>query len=317
MGEYGFPSRILSAKLHSYLTYTQPEETAVNALTLGHIDPITLCDLYGFRSITEETRIFGVTGYPLKATLSPYYHNMGYRKHNMDAVYIPIKGKDFGNVLDFADLVNIQGLSITVPHKETALACLTGADDSVRQIGACNTIVRKSDTDQGWHGYDTDATGMSRALQDFLGKKNLARMKVSILGSGGAARAAACAVKQKKGKASVLNRTISRAKSLAARYGFRWSSLGRESIGLLEEYGDLIIQATTVGLNATVAGPDTDPLFFYNFNGKEAIYDLIYTPEVTPILARAKKAGCRVSNGRSMLNYQAFEQFSLFTGVTY
>jgi 3-dehydroquinate dehydratase/shikimate dehydrogenase len=120
-----------------------------------------------------------------------------------------------------------------------------------------------------------------------------------------------------QGKACVFNRTISRAKSLASRYKFRWSSLGRESIGRLEENSDLIIQATTVGLNATIAGPDTDPLFFYNFTGKEAVYDLIYTPEVTPILARAKKAGCRVANGRSMLNYQAFEQFSLFTGVTY
>jgi 3-dehydroquinate dehydratase/shikimate dehydrogenase len=315
MGDYGFPSRVLASRLNSYLTFTQPGETAANAVTLGQIDPVTLNDLYGFRTITEKTAIYGIIGYPLQSTLSPFYHNVGYRKHGIDAVYIPIKARHFDNALKFADLLKIRGLSVTVPHKETALDCVTEVGHSAREIGACNTLVRSSDG-EGWVGYDTDAVGLIRSLQDFLGKKNLSRMKVSIIGAGGAAKAAAFAVASLKGKACIFNRTVARAKKIALQYHFKWASLGAESNAALEAHSDLIIQTTSVGMKG-VEGPDSDPLYFYLFTGKEAVYDIIYTPEVTPLLARAKKAGCKTSNGRSMLNYQAFEQFHIFTGETY
>ena len=62
---------------------------------------------------------------------------------------------------------------------------------------------------------------------------------------------------------------------------------------------------------------ENDPLYFYDFTGKESLFDIVYVPAVTPVMARAAKAGCRVCNGYDMLRYQAYEQFKLFTGIEY
>lgn len=62
---------------------------------------------------------------------------------------------------------------------------------------------------------------------------------------------------------------------------------------------------------------DDDPIDFYVFGGHEAVYDVIYHPERTKLLRRAQKAGCRVCNGYTMLQRQAYLQYELFTGVPY
>lgn len=59
---------------------------------------------------------------------------------------------------------------------------------------------------------------------------------------------------------------------------------------------------------------ENDPLFFYDFTGKEKLFDIIYVPPVTPIMARAQKSACKVCNGYNMLRYQGYEQFELYTG---
>lgn len=317
MGPFGLPTRVLSGKLNSFLTYTSPVETATQLGELGQLDPITLNETYNFRGINDETKIFGITGYPLKSTGSPAIHNKGYRDHGINAVYIPIRAQKIEDALDFAEVVNVQGLSITVPHKEAVLPNLPFVSQGVGEIGACNTIVRNGSE---WRGYNTDALGLSKALLNFLDRKNLTRMKISIIGAGGAARAAAQVVKKLRGRACVFNRTVSKARSLAEHYGFKWASLTPDSLDLLEEYSELIIQTTSIGLS--VSNEDRkdgvhDPVPFYSFYGREFVYDMIYNPEKTPFLERAEKAGCRICNGKTMLEYQAYEQFELFTGEPY
>ena len=58
---------------------------------------------------------------------------------------------------------------------------------------------------------------------------------------------------------------------------------------------------------------DNDPIWFYDFTGNELIYDIVYSPEVTPVMARADASGCSVCNGMSMLRYQGDAQFELFS----
>ena len=60
------------------------------------------------------------------------------------------------------------------------------------------------------------------------------------------------------------------------------------------------------------SNPENDPIWFYDFRGNEFIYDIVYAPEVTPIMARADASGCKVCNGMSMLRYQGDAQFELF-----
>lgn len=85
---------------------------------------------------------------------------------------------------------------------------------------------------------------------------------------------------------------------------------------LLREYSEIIVQTTSKGMgSADESSEENDPLWFYDFSGEELLYDIIYEPETTPVMARAAKAGCRVHNGYTMLKYQGEEQFRLFKSV--
>ncbi|MCM1321690.1 MAG: shikimate dehydrogenase [Bacteroides sp.] len=316
MGPLGLPSRILASKLHSFITYTSPAETLPDLAKLGQIDPISLNETYHFREIDEQTKVYGITGFPLTSTQSPQLHNHGYKKHSLNAVYIPIRSEKIEDIFDFMDEAEINGLSVTVPHKEQVMHHLHQISEETGEIGACNTIIKRGGE---WIGYNTDAAGLRQALCEFLGTKSLAHKRVAIIGAGGAAKAAAYVVKQMRGNACVFNRTVTRARSIADMYNFKYASLSENSIDLLDSYSDLIIQTTSCGMNAseTEYKSSDDPLSFYNFSGREAVYDLIYTPEKTPLLRRAEKAGCKIQNGKTMLMYQAYKQFLLFTGIQY
>lgn len=317
MGDIGTPSRILSYKTNSYLTYCSPETVEKTLAPLGHLDPITINNVYHFRELNDETKIYGITGYPLPYTSSPELHNKGYKLHNMNAVYIPIRSQSISEAIEFCDEVGVEGLSVTIPHKESVLSELDEIDEEVAEIHASNTLVKK---DFGWIGYNTDASGFMKALQEFLGVEKLKHRRVAIIGAGGAARAIAYAIKKLGGKACVFNRTLANARTVASKYGFAYAQLCPENLPELETYADIIIQTTSVGsgqYDFTDSNEKNDPLYFYTFNGTESVYDIIYTPQMTPLMVRAKNAGCKVSNGYSMLKYQGYKQFKLFTGVDY
>ena len=317
MGPLGQATRILANKMNSCITYTSPKKENSFLSEIGQIDPITLNEIYNFRNIDDKTTLYGITGYPLNATASPELHNSGYKKHGMNSLYIPVRAKKIEEALEFAEELGIKGMSVTVPHKEEVLPHLTTISESVGDIGASNTIIRHG---EDWLGYNTDAEGFQRSLLEFLGVKNLKHQKVAIIGAGGAARAIAYVIKKLKGKACIFNRTVPKAKSLAQEYGFAYAPLSIESLPKLEMYSSLIIQTTSMGLavgEREISDEKNDPLYFYNFKGYENVYDVIYHPQVTPILNRAQMAGCKTANGFDMLKYQGYKQFELFTGVKY
>ena len=308
MGSLGLPTRILAHKFHSYLSYTSPEELLLN--DIGHTDPKTLAELYRFHELDEKTQLFGITGFPLKYTSSPALQNSNFKKAKMNAVYIPFKAEKASEAFEFANTLDIKGFSVTIPHKEDIIKHLQKTDKKVAEIGACNTVISE---DGLWAGYNTDCTGFEKALCEFTELKNLKKKKVAIIGAGGAAKAIAYAIKELGGKACVFNRTLTKAKMLAERFGFKYASLGMESMELLREYSEIIVQTTSKGMGMTgESNEETDPLWFFDFSGEEMLYDIIYKPEITPIMARAAKSGCKVSNGFTMLEYQGEEQFRLF-----
>lgn len=316
MGPEGFPSRVLSSLSNSYLTFVSPEEVIANTAGIGHIDPVTINKVYNFRSITKDTSLYGITGWPLPKTSSPEIHNAGYKKDNLDAVYFPFRSPSISQAMNFAEKMGVKGFSVTIPHKESVMPYLDDISPEVAHIGACNTVVRN---DLGWAGYNTDASGFRRALEEFLGDNKIKRKKVAVIGAGGAAKAIVYALKQMGAKVCIFNRTVQTAKNLAEKYGFQYCSLDPSCVDVLDEYSNLIVQTTSVGmLTSEPRTPEnSDPIYFYKFRGNEMIYDIIYKPEVTPIMERAKKAGCKVCNGYRMLECQAYEQYKLFTGLDY
>jgi len=308
MGHYGVYTRILAERFGSFLCYTSALAENEVLAAAGQVDVRELAELYRFRNINKKTKIYGVVGNPLKASISPWFFNTIFGLENTDAVYVPFPTDSVIEFLKLTKQLEVQGLSITVPFKEEVLPKLTNYSAEVRSIGACNTM---SYFPEGWYGENTDCTGFSDSLLNFLGLKNLKKQKVTIIGAGGAAHAVASEISRLGGKALILNRTAHKAKALASRYNFQWGALDDHGIEMISKFSNIIIQTTSVGMEGY---EEANPLEMYTFTGRESVMDLIYIPSRTPFLKQAAAAGCRTINGFDMVIRQACLQYASFTG---
>ena len=313
MGHYGIYSRILAERFGSFLTYSSALSEEETPGAPGQMDVRELAELYQFKKITKNTKIYGVVGYPLKSSVSPWFFNNVFNMENTDAVYAPFPVDSVSSFLTLAKEMDVQGLSVTVPYKEAVLSELADISDTVQSIGACNTVFRDRDE---WHGENTDCTGFSSSLLEFLNEKNFKHKKLTIIGAGGVARSVASEIHRLGGKALILNRTVHKARALASQYNFRWGGLDNQGIELMAKYCDIIIQTTSVGMEGYADNDSPlDPLELYNFTGKEKVMDLIYSPPLTPFLKRAADAGCKTINGYDMVIRQACLQYYNFFGT--
>lgn len=304
MGPMGLPSRILAARARSFLTYASPSELLANTASIGHLDPATLHDVYRFRSLTPSTALCGVTGWPLAVTSSPQIHRALCDRDGVDAVLLPLPTPDVADALSFAEALSFRGLAVTIPHKESLLPHLHAASPAVAAIGAANTVYWRNGHPIG---ENTDAPGFASALTAFLGRPSLAGLTAAVLGAGGAARAVVYALGTLGATTCVYARRPDRAAAVAAVAHCASASLDDLPNG---PRPDLLVQCTSLGHGTS--DPAADPIPRYRFAGTEALYDLVYQPPVTPLMARASAAGCRVENGLTMLRAQAALQHRLF-----
>jgi 3-dehydroquinate dehydratase/shikimate dehydrogenase len=305
MGDHGTPTRILATKLGSFLSYCSlPASDAAP----GHLDPFTMFALYHFREITKKTRLFGIIGNPITHSFSPQIHNKGFRDLGIDAVYVPFLVDNVEAFFKIARLLNIEGFSVTIPHKSAVMPFLTQRDALVDTIGACNTVVKRGRAFSGWN---TDVTGFLEPLKKYFPADRLKSICATVIGAGGAARAVVSALKAAGARILILNRTVERAKMLADEFGAAWAPLANAGFYTMKDYSDIIVQTTNVGMDPDT---DSDPLEGHSLTGNELIYDLIYAPRLSKLLERALESGCKVINGEEMLVAQAHEQFRLFTG---
>lgn len=306
MGDSGFNTRVLAEKIGSYLTFTSSGSATSG---LGHATPEALQETYRFKEITDKTPVMGIIGNPVMHTKSPLIHNLGYKKLGIDGVYVPFEVDNLNKFLDVAILLGIKGFSVTVPFKNDIIPLLDSVTEGVKQIGACNTVTRVNGK---WIGENTDYIGFINPLKKEYG--SIKGKKVSVIGAGGAAKAALFALKEEKAEILVLNRTVEKARELAEQFSVDYAPLNSGSIADIAKYSDIIVQTTNVGMHPL---EHIDPLSFYEFKGHEYLYDIIYAPEETLFLKRGKKKGCRVLNGWQMLLEQGYRQFKLFTGFDY
>lgn len=306
MGNFGFNTRVLAEKVGSYLTFCSKEGTSGAP---GHVSPKVLNSVYRFKNITKNTQIMGIIGNPVMHTKSPVIHNRGYETLGLNAVYVPFETDDPEMFLKIAELLNLQGFSVTVPFKNDIIPLLNSVSQGVEMIGACNTVTR---VDNLWVGENTDYIGFINPLKTSYG--DLEGKKVTVIGAGGAAKAALFALKAENAKVLVINRTVEKAKELAKQFSVSYSALSSENIELIREYSDVIIQTTNAGMHPL---EHIDPLSFYGFGGKEFLYDIIYIPEKTLFLEKGASSGCSILNGWQMLLEQGYRQFKLFTGKNY
>lgn len=233
--------------------------------SIGHITPHELVRDFRFRSVSRSATLYGVTGWPLKKTRSPELHNAAFLNEDADALMIPFPAKTAKEAFAFMKAMGMRGMAVTIPHKFAIMPLLDKIDKFAQKVGAVNTVVCEKGK---YVGYNTDVEGFAEALSSFAG--TLSGKSAALLGDGGAAQAVKVALKTLGVKFKVFHRAT-------PPQGY-----------------DILVNATPV-----------DPIPDYKFTGREIVYDLRYVPEVTPLMARAAKAGCRVENGFSMLRAQA------------
>ena len=313
MGAYGVPTRLLAAKLGCWLTFTS---TGARAAAPGHLDPHTMQRRYRFDTIGATTPVYGLIGNPVAHSSSPEIHNRGLAAADLPGVYVPFLVDEVARFLDLAASLGVRGLSVTIPHKESVMALLHRADRSVNGAGACNTLVRERGR---WAGYNTDAAGFMEPLEEMLAAGRIRR--ATVIGAGGAARAIVWALREARVAVLIANRTLPRAQSLAAQLDAEAVALTAPDLAeRVAGYSDLIVQSTSVGMERHGgAAPETarDPLAHVPLAGREIVYDIVYAPPETPLLTRARAAGCELVFGRAMLLGQAYAQFQLFTGAAF
>jgi len=310
-GQYGIIPTILANQFGSMLSYAFPEDGTHPSYDCEN-DPeygeeINLCDLadlYHFKKISGQTKIFAVTGFPFTAPLIPRFFNSVFDIDKINAVCISIPADSTDSLMHLSKEMGISGIALTSPHKERILSHLHNKTPALTSIGSCTTIVRSP---EGWLGCNTETESFSGSLLKFIDKKDLRGIKLTIIGAGSSARAIASEVHRLDGKALILNRTVERARLLAKQYGFAWAPLKSQSGPVIAKYSKVLIQTTPVGMHF-----DADPLRFYTFSGKEAVMEFIWKPEKTSFLKRAEAAGCRTLNGYDMMVRQLCGNYSHF-----
>jgi shikimate dehydrogenase len=248
-----------------------------------------------------NTRVCCLIGDPVAHSLSPLIHNAAYQALGLNFSYVTLRTSDVGQAIETIRTNGLRGASVTTPHKVSVMPYLDRIDPTARLIGAVNTIVN----DDGiLTGYNTDGEGALKALEEVT---SVSGKKVVIIGSGGAARAIAAALKD-KARLIILNRTGAKAKELAEKV--KAKDYGDLTKLPLVAGADILINATTVGM--TDSGQSLVPREL--LHPKLTVFDIVYNPRETRLRREAKEKGCAVVYGDRMLLYQAAGQFELFTG---
>ncbi len=245
-----------------------------------------------------------VIGDPVLHSKSPVLHGAMLSALGLDAAYDArvVRRGELPDYLRWARDHGVAGFNATMPHKEDLLPLLDGIDPAARLTGAVNTVCLR---EGAWVGFNTDGAGALSALGEVLGF-DPAGSTVTLLGAGGAAKAVALALAQAGAeRVRVCNRTLERAVELCARHPrLTPAPFDPDTLERLCRGADLLVNCTSLGMEGC-------PRQFEGFSFLDAlpphgaVFDLIYHPAETELLAQARRRGLRTMNGLPMLVWQA------------
>ena len=268
------------------------------------------------RSISSSTQFCAVIGNPISHSLSPAIHNAAFAELDLDFVYMACRVEDVkGALAGMRALDNFRGMSVTIPHKIDAMKYVDEIAEVDRSIGSINTIINERGK---LAGLGTDGPGALKAIAD--AGVELGGKKVLMLGSGGAARAISFTLARnaKLGELLILDINEAMLQQLIADLKAGTDALIESelltdnSLAAAMENADLIIHCTPIGMH-----PNEDAALIPAelFRPGQVVFDIVYTPLETKLLARAKSRGLKVVSGVDMFINQAALQFGHFTGA--
>lgn len=302
-GSLGFWNRLLALQLGAPAIFGAVSPGAPNDPTVAR-----LIDDYGLPEVSPVRELFAIIGNPIFHSLSPRLHNASYRAMDYPALFVPLQVDSFAEfwrefvlsrTLDSLGFP-INGMTVSSPHKEEALAAATNASSMARQAEAANILIRNN----GWWNADTTdpdvvyATTRKRSVE-------IREKRAAVIGCGGAGRAIAAALLKSGAGVTLINRGAERGEHAAALLGLRYVPLP-----------DFDAEGYDIVVNATPVGRDTDDIPFKveQLNNEAVVIDLVYGSRPTPLIGSTRARRQIAIDGRDVLITQVRHQFQMMTG---
>jgi shikimate dehydrogenase len=265
--------------------------------------------------IGGSTQLLGVIGYPIAHTLSPAMHNAAIAHLGVDFAYLPfaIAPADLATAIAGFGALGVRGFSVTIPHKQTIMPLLTQISPDAQAVGAVNTVCR---TPEGWLGTNTDVLGFMAPLQ---GRSPVGLTEQAlVLGTGGAARAVVAGCHQLGyGRIRVVGRSGAKCQDFLTSWQSHpaapaLSVHGWDALPTLLPQSTLVVNATPVGMHPQADQSPLSRAHLQQLPPGAIVYDLIYTPNPTRLLAEAQDLGAIALDGLEMLAQQGAAALALW-----
>jgi shikimate dehydrogenase len=252
---------------------------------------------------------FALIGHPVGHTMSPFIHSRLFALSGAQAGYRVLDLPPERLAASVPELRRLDGFNITIPHKQAIIPLLDGCSRKASESGSVNTVKNEGGR---LVGYTTDGEGFRRALQ--AAETGLGG-KAAVLGAGGAARAVVFELAHAGAEVTVAAREHSAgaAEKLCrdVRAAVPGARVGRCLISELRGTRDLLVNATPAGMYPKAEGCAADE---EAVAGSACVFDAVYNPNETKLLALAKKHGRKAVGGVGMLVFQAAASEEIWLG---
>ncbi len=263
----------------------------------------------------------GLIGYPLGHSLSPRLHQAALASFGLEGEYrlYPVEPDDRAGLESLANQARrgeLDGLNVTIPHKQNIIAFVDDLTPEARAIGAVNTLYRRGGA---LVGHNTDAPGFLADLKQFWRPAPETSRRALVIGSGGGARAVVYALLQDGWDVTIAAALMDQAAALVESFQTFIASRSldvvpneREAVRRILAGVTLIVNTSPVGMSPNISEspwPEGLP-----FPPGAAVYDLVYNPSETLLVRRARQAGLPATTGLGMLIEQAARSFACWTG---
>ncbi len=322
MGRAASITRVLSCALGAPYVYASADAVSARPSSVGGAEPDAASALgqlpvervhgiYGVRTLSSSTLLFGLLGNPANHSLGPWLHNRAFRHLEIDAVYVPLETARPEALVASLPRRRLRGLSVTAPFKESIARGCHHLDLAAQATGAVNTVL--FDAHGQVRGCNTDVHGVRVALAEAgLTAAPRQGMNAAVLGSGGGARAAAVVLQELGFRVTLLARSLDPVRAFARARDIQLASLRAEV--LTQTNPLVVVHATPVGSSG---GPLAGERVLPEWTPARGTFvlDMVYRPVLTPLLLAARAHDAIPVSGLSMFLAQAREQVRLFTGL--
>lgn len=243
--------------------------------------------------------LLAVTGNPIAYSKSPQMLNAALAATKIQGIDMRLAANSAKDAIETAKSLGIVGINVTAPFKEQMVELMDELSDEATEIDAVNTITIENGETKG---YNTDTQGVVGALEgngiELKGKNLL------ILGAGGAAKAAAFGLTKSGAKVTIANRTVSKAKVIAEKFGCEFCEIGTTNFEEVMKNTEIIVSTLSTAEKVVESSLLTKEII---------LFDAVYGKE-TQLTKDAKVAECRIINGQEWLLYHCVKTFEIFTG---